>query len=168
MIELDDKDLRRAMNLLGRAFNADKANRTIKRSVSKRLRGIMAPMVADRRARVMRLPSKGHSQPGGSMRAAIAKKITANTRWSGKNTGISIVQRARGMPRDFQMAGRAFNREEGWNPKTLGGESQRQQITPAQWFDGADTKDGMRARREITAALEEVAGTMASEIRRIR
>lgn len=167
-IRIDDDDLRRAMGHLGRALRAPGVNRKIKRQVSARLRKIMKPMVQERKSRVLALPSKGHTQPGGSMRQAIARKVAANTRWTGRDSGVSIVQRARGMPRDFQYAGRAFNREEGWNPQTLGGEIENQQVRPAAWFDGAATGDAPRVRQEIIGALDEVAGTLADEIRRIR
>lgn len=166
MIRIDDRDLRRAMNHLAKAFRAEGVSKHIKRDVSKRLRSIMAPMVAERKARVLALPSQGRSSP--SMRQAIARKIAANTRWSGRNTGVSIVQRARGMPRDFQYAGRVFNREGGWHPQNLGGEVVTQQIEPANWFDGAATDDYPMVRNEIIQAINDVAGTMADEIRRIR
>lgn len=164
--ELDDKDIRRAMNALGRTLNADKVGKQIKRETSKRLRGIMRPMVEKRKAAALRLPSKGHL--GLSMRSAIAKQIKAKTRWSGESGGVSVTQRARGMPRGFNMAGRMFNRSEGWNPKTLGGEQVHQQVRPVEWFDAlagaSETKD---ARQQIVGALEDAAGRLASEIRRI-
>jgi hypothetical protein len=166
MIRIDDRDLRRAMNHLGRAFRAEGVSKDIKRSVSKRLRSILAPMVAERKARVLALPSQGKSKT--SMRQAIARKISANTRWSGRNTGVSIVQRARGMPRDFQYAGRAFNRESGWHPQNLGGTVTTQRMEPTDWFDGASSTDYPMVRQEIIQALDEVAGKMANEIRRIR
>lgn len=166
VIEIDDRDIRRAMLSLGRALRADGVNKQIKREVSKRLRDIMKPMVDKRKSAVMRLPSKGHV--GASMRAAIAKQTRAATRWSGQQGGVSIVQRARGMPRNFNMAGRMFNRAEGWNPRTLGGEITHQQVRPVAWFDSAaDQSEVSHARQEIVQALERTADRLASEIRRI-
>lgn len=166
MIEMDDREIRQAMQALGRALNSNKSGKIIKRQLSKRLREIMQPMVARRRAAVLRLPSQGHDGP--SMRQAIAKQIRGATRYSGNSTGLSIIQRARGMPRGFDQAGRAFNRAEGWTPRTLGGELVRQQIRPAAWFDREESHDEPTARREITAALEKAAGMLADDIRRIR
>lgn len=166
MMELDDRDIRRAMQSLGRAMRAEGVNKDIKRDVSKKLREAMRPMVEKRKAAVLRLPSKGH--PGTAMRQAIAKQIRAATRWSGEQGGVSIVQRARGMPRGFNMAGRMFNRAEGWNPTSLGGERVHQQVKPVEWFDAAqDTGETNRARQEIVSGLEEAAGRLAAEIRRI-
>lgn len=168
MIVIDDSDLRRAMNHLARAFRADKTSKVIKRETSKRLRAAMRPMVEKRKARVLALPSKGGARAGGSIRAAVARKVTGSTRWSGRDTGVSVIQRARGMPRNFQYAGRVFNRVEGWNPQNLGGEVETQVMRPAQWFDDVADEDVPMVRGLIVDALEDVAATMASDIRRIR
>ena len=165
MIEIRDRDIQDAMRVLGRAFRADKTNRVLKRELMKRLRTVMRPMVEERKARVLALPSKGHSQPGGSMRQAVARKVAANTRWSGDRAGLSIVQRARGMPRDFQYAGRMFNREEGWNPTNLGGVSETQVMRPADWFDGASDGDYPAVRHEVVQAIAEAADSIARDIR---
>lgn len=167
MIRIDDSDLRRAMNHLARAMRSEKVSKSIKRDTSKRLRMLMRPLVEKRKAAVLRLPSKGHSGTG--MRQAVAKQTRAATRWSGKSGGVSIVQRARGMPRNFNMAGRMFNRAEGWNPKNLAGEIEHQQVTPVEWFDSqADVAEARVVRHQIVQALDETAGTLANEIRRIR
>lgn len=167
MIRIDDSDLRRAMMHLGKAMRAEGVSKKIKRDTSKRLRMIMRPMVDKRKAAVLRLPSGGHS--GEQMRQAIAKQIRAATRWSGKSGGVSVIQRARGMPRNFDMAGRAFNRAEGWHPQNLGGETVHQQVTPVQWFDSEnDAAERRVIRQQIIRALDETAGSLADEIRRIR
>lgn len=166
MILLDNDDLRDAMNHLARAFAKTSDGKRMKREVSKRLRGILQPLVMERRAAVLRLPSKGHAGP--SMRQAIARQTRAATRWRGKNTGVSIVQRARSMPRSFNMAGRAFNRPEGWSPQNLGGIQVHQEVSPAEWFDSQNRKDRPGVRREVVKAIAEVADKMADDIRRIR
>lgn len=166
MIRIDDTDLKAAMNHLARAFAKASDGKVMKRALSKQLRGLMKPLLDSRKAAVLRLPSKGHAGP--SMRQAIAKQTRAATRFSGKNTGISIIQRGRSMPRDFNMAGRAFNREEGWYPQNLGGVQEHQQIRPAQWFDDQIKSDRALVRREIIKAIGEASDKMADDIRRIR
>lgn len=164
--ELDDKDIRRVMHAMGRVMNGDAVGKKIKRETSKRLREIMGPMVEKRKSAAMRLSSKGHA--GASMRAAVARQTKGQARWSGQSGGVSITQRARGMPRDFRMAGRMFNRAEGWNPTTLGGEKVHQEIRPVEWFDSQVTSgDTKRARQEIVQALEATAARLSSEIRSI-
>ncbi len=164
------------MTHLARAMSAEGVNKSIKRDVSKRLRLLMKPLVAKRRAAVLRLPSSGRSTNKAyaaghavSMRQAIAQKTVAATRWSGKSGGVSIIQRARGMPRGFQMAGRMFNRVEGWSPQSLNGESFHQDMQPVEWFDSQqDVAETRMIRHQVIQALDETAGTLADEIRRIR
>ncbi len=162
MVASLDSDIRKKMQTLASAFKDGGAPKTMKRELSKRLRTVAKPLEMKMKARVMRLPSKGHSGP--SMRQAIAQKTKAATRWSGDNIGVSVKQRARGMPRDFAMAGRSFNREEGWNPTTLGGIQTHQEMRPAQWFDGETT--GMRPdmQKEVLRALDEAADKIASSV----
>ncbi len=167
MLRIDDSDLRRAMNHLARAMSELETGKKMKREVSGRLRKLMRPMVEKRKTAVLRLPSTGH--PGSSMRQAVARQTKGATRWSGKRGGVSIIQRARGMPREFNMAGRAFNRTEGWNPQNLAGETAHQQMTPTQWFDSqADVAEARQIRHQVIEALDDVAGSIANEIRRIR
>lgn len=162
MIEFDDRDLRAAMNSLGRAMSG--AMRPFKREASKRLRAVMDPMAQRVRTRVLALPSKGHS--GQSMRQQVARQVRPATRWSGDNTGVSLIQRARGMPRGFNFAGRMFNRPEGWNPVSPGGIQRVQQIRPAQWFDSEVVDSDDQLRRAVVAALEQTAREVASRARR--
>jgi hypothetical protein len=159
MIQLDASQVSQAMRAINRSMKTAEGGKLIKRKVSAKLRKVAKPLVDVQKERVLRLPSRGHAGP--SMRQAIAKRTKASTRWGGKNAGISIVQRGTGMPRDFRLAGRAFNREEGWNPTNLAGETTHQQVRPAEWFD-QPTK-GMRPtiKHEMIQALEEAADTMA-------
>lgn len=154
-----DTDIKNEMQKLKKAMAEGAGGRTLKRELSKKLRGLMNPIVAEQRGRVLRLPSKGHKGP--SMRQAIARQTKAATRWGGKSMGISVIQRARGMPRQFNMAGRAFNREEGWNPTTLAGETIHQQMSPTQWFDSPTASQKPEVGREILAAMRETADRIA-------
>lgn len=172
-IQIDDSDMRAAFQHLGRAFKKSADGKTLKRETSKRLRRILKPLVDERKAAVRALPSQGHAihitgENGESMRQAVARSIRASTRWSGKGAGVSIIQRARAMPRSFNMAGRMFNREEGWNPTAIGGVRVHQQIRPALWFDKQVKTDRPRVRREVEQAIGDLSDKMADDIRRIR
>jgi hypothetical protein len=159
MIEMET-DLKEKMVKLKKAMAEAADGKVIKKELAKELRGLLNPLVARQRAAVLRLPSKGgHSQ---SMRQAIARQTKAATRWGGNNVGVQVIQRARGMPRDFQFAGRAFNRAEGWNPQTLGGETVHQQVRPTKWFDSETTGERAEATRAAHAALDRAAAKMAS------
>lgn len=159
MISLES-DVKEKMGKLKRAMAEAADGKIMKREISKELRTIVQPLEQRMRRRMLSLPSKGH--PGPSMRQAIARQTKAATRWSGQNAGVSVVQRARAMPRDFRLAGRAFNRESGWNPKTLGGVVEHQQIRPAEWFDGETVGVRPEAQREIIRALDKTAAILAA------
>lgn len=163
MIDLDS-DIREKMLLIKKAMAEGATGKTLKRELSKELRNLMNPLVAEQRRKVLALPSSGKAH-GQSMRQAVARQTKAATRWSGRNMGVSIIQRARSMPRGFDYAGRAFNREEGWNPTTLGGEVHHQQIRPAQWFDGPTAGVRPEIGREVHAALERTADKIAASIK---
>lgn len=159
MVASLDTDIRKKMAGLQAAMKEAADGKVMKRELSKRLRTLMRPTEQRMRQKVLGLPSKGHT--GASMRQAIARQTKAATRWSGRNLGVSVIQRARAMPRNFQFAGRAFNRAEGWNPQSLGGEVVHQQIRPTAWFDGETAGIRPQAQREIVAALNDAAATMA-------
>jgi hypothetical protein len=148
------------MKRLKLAMAAEQDGKLLKRDIAKQLRKISGPLATKQRASVRALPSKGHSGP--SMRQAIARQVRVATRWSGRDVGISVIQRARAMPRDFNMAGRAFNREEGWNPTTLGGETVHQQAVPTGWFDNHTEGIKPEAAREVRTALQQMADRIAS------
>lgn len=158
-----DSDIKQKMGHLKKVMAEQSDGKVIKRTLSAKLRKIAKPLEQQMRTRVLRLPSKGH--PGPSMRQAVARQTRAATRWSGDNMGVSVVQRARGMPRDFRMAGRAFNRSEGWRPTTLGGVSIHQEMRPVGWFDGATPGVRPDAQREILQALDEAAATIAARVK---
>jgi hypothetical protein len=166
VVRIDDSDLKAAMNHLALAFKKSSDGKRLKRELSKQLRKLMKPLVAERKAAVLRLPSKGHAGP--SMRQAIAKQTRAAIRYSGRSTGVSVIQRGRSMPRDFNMAGRAFNREVGWNPTNLAGVQTHQEMRPTQWFDDQVKADRSRVRRDIIQAIGDMSDKMADDIRRIR
>lgn len=158
-----DSDIRQKMAKLKAAMAEAEDGKVFKREVSKRLRDLGRPMEQRMKRRVLALPSKGH--PGQSMRSAIARQTRSATRWSGRDVGVSVIQRARGMPRDFRMAGRMFNRQEGWNPTSLGGVQEHQQIRPARWFDGETVGVRPEAQREMIRALDAAADTIARRAR---
>lgn len=160
MIEMDGKDIQVVMRHLKKAMGTGADGKAMKRELSKQLRKTMDPLLARMRQNVLGLPSKGQSK-GQSMRQAIAKQLKATTRWSGDNTGVSVIQKARGMPRNFRMAGRMFNREEGWHPHNLGGVVEHQQVRPAMWFDSETPHARMQATHDIQHALEAAAVTIA-------
>lgn len=157
-----DTDVKQKMAHLQKVMAEASDGKALKRALSAKLRGLAGPLVAAQRARLLSLPSGGHRGP--SMRQAVARQVKATTRWSGREMGVNIKQGTRAMPRNFRMAGRAFNREEGWSPGTLGGETRHQQIRPAQWFDAPTMGKKAEVAQLVREALEEAAATIGSSI----
>lgn len=155
-------DAKEEMWRLKKAMKEASNGKVLKRELSKKLRQQLRPLVLEQRAAVLRLPSKGHQ--GQSMRQMVARKTVGSTRWGGANTGVSVIQRARGMPRGFQMAGRMFNRAEGWNPSTLGGETVHQQMSPSGWFDETAKARRPEIAHAVRQALEDAADKIARSV----
>lgn len=155
-------DLGEVMRTMKRALKEAEGGKVLQRELAKRLRKTVLPLVQVQRAKVRALPSRGYAA-GGSMRQAIARQTKAATRWSGRNAGIQIIQRARAMPRGFNMAGRAFNRGE-WHPTTLGGERVHQQINPANWFDAPVLGARPEIHAQVVQAIEETSAKIARSV----
>lgn len=164
VIEFEVDRQRNGLTALSRALAAEADGKALKRDLAKNLRTIMQPL----RAQVIRrlMSTGGSSHAGQSMRDAIARQTRAGVRFSGRNTGVNLVQRARGMPRGFNMAGRAMNRTEGWNPTTLGGTTVHQHARPAEWFDEPTHASVDEARRATQDAMEDMARRLAERARR--
>lgn len=162
VVILVENDLGKVMRTMGRAFRQADDGKLLKRELSQRIRKLGQPLAEQQRARVRSLPSRGHQ--GQSMRQAIARQTKVSTRWGGRNAGVSIIQRARSMPRGFNMAGRMFNRGE-WHPTTLAGEMVTQHATPASWFDQPVLDARPLIGHEVRQAIEDTAAKIARSAR---
>lgn len=155
MIELSIDAQRSGLQQIARALKAEEDGKRLKRELAKNLRTVMEPIRQQMLARLMRVGS-------GEMSQAIARSVRPGVRFSGRNTGVSLVQRARGMPRNFPYAGRAFNRVEGWHPKNLGGVTIHQVATPVQWFDEPTKGAQVEARLAVIEAVEDMSRRLAA------
>lgn len=137
--------------------------RQLKRELSAEIRSVLDPLVPVVRARVLALPSRRNT----GMRQAIARQTRVSAKFSGRDVGAVLIQRARGMPRGFQYAGRAFNDgDSGWHPKSIDGSERVQHTTPAGWFDQPVERVEPDARERIQAAIAHMAERIAARARR--
>lgn len=160
MIKLSIEEQRSGLQAIGRALARESDGKALKRDLAKNLRKVMEPIKAQVVGRLLSVSSSGH--PGESMRQAIAKQTRAGVRFSGRNTGVNLIQRGKGMPRGFRYAGRAFNRPDGWTPTALGGVQVHQQATPTEWFDQPTKQSTEKARQAVTDAMEDMARRLAA------
>lgn len=165
MIELSVDQQRNGLKLLAKAMAEESDGKALKQDLAKRLRTIMNPLRLQVIARLMSTGG-GKPHPGESLRQAVAKQTRAGVRFSGRNVGVNIVQRARGMPRNFPYAGNAMNSVDGWNPTTLGGIQVHQQVRPVEWFDQPARGSEDEARRKVQAAMEDMATRLANRTRK--
>jgi hypothetical protein len=163
MFEFKVEEERHFLQALGRALAAESDGKALKRDLAKQLRQVIQPLRAQVLRRLMSIGGSTHS--GSGLRESVGRQTRAGVRFSGKNTGVNLVQRSRGMPRNFPMAGRALNREEGWTPTSLGGTKVHQQATPVEWFDEPAQQSTDEARRAVKQALEDMAQRIANRAR---
>lgn len=163
MLEIKIEEERNNLQGLARALAAETDGKALKRDLAKQLRQVIQPLRAQVLRRLMSIGGSAHSGTG--LREAVGRQTRAGVRFSGRNTGVNLVQKARGMPRGFNMAGRALNREEGWNPTSLGGTQVHQQATPVEWFDEPTQQSTREARRAVAQALEDMAERIANRAR---
>jgi hypothetical protein len=160
VIEFEVEQTRNGLTALSRAVAAESDGKALKRDLGKRLRAVMEPV---RQQVIRRLQSTGGSaHEGPRLRDAVARQTRAGVRFSGRNTGVNLVQRTRGMPRGFNMAGRAMNRAEGWQAHATA----RQHARPAEWFDEPAKASVDEARRAALAAMEDMARRLAERAKR--
>lgn len=160
MIELSTDQQRDGLRALGRAFAAESDGKQLKKELAAELRKVVEP-IKDRQVRqILAVRSSGHR--GAGIRQAIARQTRAGVRFGGRDVGVNIIQRTRGMPRNFRFAGRAMNRAQGWSPQSLGGVVRQQFARPTGWFD--DAGDGMSADavRAASQVMERMAARLAA------
>lgn len=160
MIELSVDEQSNGLRALARAVAAESDGKQLKKELAAELRRVVEPIRSRQVARIMSIPSKGH--PGRGLRESVAHQTKAGVRFGGRNVGINIMQRARGMPRNFQFAGRALNRAAGWSPKSLGGVIFHQHARPTEWFDQPGHGAGADAMRAAQQVMERMAARLAA------
>jgi hypothetical protein len=138
-LTVDQEGLKVLAYRISREANSGK----LKRDLVAGLRAALAPAAQDARESILAMASQGRwRESGGSLRAAIAAKITTQVRFTGSAVGASVRARKTGMPRKFNLAPKRTNSPKGWRRRVFGGVWIVQMGKP-NWFD-----DPMRAGRE--------------------
>lgn len=164
MIELSVDEVGDGLRAVARAVAAEADGKQLKRELAAELRKIAEPLRQRQIQRLMAIPSKGH--PGQGLRDSVARQTKAGVRFSGRNVGVHIQQRARGMPRNFRFAGRALNRAEGWQPQALGGVRIQQFARPVEWFDQPTRGVEADFVRAVHGVIENMARRLAARASR--
>lgn len=152
-----------ALTTVARHLAEQENGRLLKRELGKRVRKALAPAVAEARAGILAMDSLGLPVDGGGLRQAIARRIRAQAKLSGRFAGARVRVTKRGMPRGFELAARRTNRRKGWKHPVFGNTNAwSQQIGRPGWFDDPMRRGKPRYRRAVLEAM----GTVARKITR--
>jgi hypothetical protein len=152
-----------ALVALRRALDREADGKKLRRELGVNLRKAVAPAVVDAKAAVRALPSVTSGDP--PLREAVASKISAQARQSGRTPGVSIRQSGKGMPRGFRLAGRRLNQSRGWRHPVFGSETWVPQ-SGRQWFEPAILRRKGEYRDAVVAAMNDMAERIATGARR--
>lgn len=154
-----------ALRSLNRSLKNEADGKVLRRDLSKNMRGAVEPVVSEIKAGVMAVGHGGMATQGEPLRPAVAKKIKAEARLTGKQTGARI--RARKVKvRGFENAPKRLNQTKGWRHPVFGGGAWVTQMgNPNYWDDPIDDKKD-EYREAVIEAMDDMAGRIVSNVRR--
>ncbi|GAA2681704.1 hypothetical protein [Actinoplanes palleronii] len=137
---------------------AQENGKLLKRELGAKIRKALQPAVAEARAGILAMDSGGLPLDGGGLRAAIARRVRAQAKLSGRFPGAKVHVSKRGMPRGFELAARRTNRRKGWRHPVFGNtDVWARQLGRPGWFDDPMRRGRPRYRRAVLEAMETVA-----------
>lgn len=149
-LSVQDRQLRE----LARHLKSLEDGKKLRRDLAKRLRVAVKPVVVQAKAAIKSMPSKGRGS-GPSMRAAIAKRVSAQSRIStGRTAGVKIVARKPAL-RGFANAPQRFNRKNFRHPVFGDTDQWVTQAGKQGWFDDTIAKNRLRFRLAVMGAMED-------------
>jgi len=152
---------------LGRAMKAEEDGKELRRDLTRELKKIMMPIVNEARSAITNMPSAGLEHDGEPLRAAIAKRIRGEVRFSGKASGIRIKAGRKGMPRGFEHAPKRTNATGGWRRPVWGNkEVWIVQVGSPNWFDDVMRDQRPEAKQRCLDAMEETARRIKMRVSR--
>jgi CubicO group peptidase (beta-lactamase class C family) len=147
---------------IGTALRYEQDGMKIRRQIAAELRKAVEPAIADAKGRITAMHSTGLAHKGEPLRTAIASKVKAQARLSGKASGVRVRVATTPDLRGFRLAPRRANRRGGWRHPVYGNRDRWVHQTGAiGWFD-----DAMHANPDrYVAALQQVIEDAARRIR---
>lgn len=154
-----------ALKRVATALNAEADGKALRRDLGKNIRKALAPAVAEARAGIRSMSSAGLPVEGGGLRQAIARRIRAQAKLSGRTPGARVRVSKRGMPRGFELAARRTNRRKGWRHPVYGNRNVWvSQLGKPGWFDDPMRRGRPRYRAAVLAALNESARRITRKV----
>lgn len=156
-----------SMAALSRAMRAEENGKELRKDLTRNLKEILAPLVAQARGAATGMPSAGLAHDGEPLRSAIARRIVSEVRLSGRSTGVRIKAKRRGMPRGFEHAPKRTNARGGWRRPVWGNQDHWIiQIGVPNWFDNVMRDARPDAREKCMAAMEDTARRIRARVNR--
>lgn len=154
------------LQALAKAMRAEEDGKALRKDLSRELKEILAPAVADAKSAANAMPSAGLAHDGEPLRAAIAKRISGEVRMTGRATGVRVKARRKGMPRGFEHAPKRTNAAGGWRHPVFGNKDVWvQQAGDPHWFDDALRDHKAPAQRAVVDALDRMRRRIIARVR---
>lgn len=153
----------RSLQDLAKVLAGEADGKELRKQLGKELRAAVQPVVSGLRSAIRATPSSAgpHGQP---LRAAIAAGISAQVRYTGPRTGVSVRVR-RPTLRGFGSAPRQFNRPSFRHPVFGDTGTWVSQIGAPLWFDAVMDRHRADARTAVLAAMDAMAEQIADRVR---
>lgn len=147
---------------LSAALRAESDGKTLRRDLVRGLRVAAKPAVTAAKSSIRAMPSSAVKSAGPPLRASIARKVSAQTRLTGRRTGVSIrARKLKDHPRQFYNAPKLTNRKR-WRRMVYGNaDAWVEQVGKPGWFDDAMRKNRDRYHYEVRKTLNATAKRIA-------
>lgn len=159
---------------IGERLKAEEGGMKLRRQLAARLRAAISPAVAQIKSNAAAMHSQHLTARGeGNLRhklieakavtslgAAIAAGITAQVRFSGRATGVSVRARKKGMPRDFANAPKRMN-SRSFRHRIFGRDVWTVQVGAPGYFDKPLRESRVVYRAACAAELQAMADRIA-------
>lgn len=149
------------LKALGKRLKAEEDGKALRRDLIRHMKVPLKPAVAEIKAGVMGMRSRGNPADGQSLRKAVARRITAEVKLSGKRAGVRVRGRKTPAVRGFQNAPQRINRAKGWRHLVFGREPWVGQVGKPGFFDDPLSGRKEEFRRAVRQAMEDTAARIA-------
>ena len=147
---------------LARALKSEEDGKQLKKDLLRNLRNALKPVRDEVKAEINSMTSHGGSH-GLALRRTVARKVTVQTRLTGRSAGVKLIAKKTPDLRGFRNAPKRLNSKKGWRHPAFGDrEDWVQQMGKPDWFDGPVR----RRRSEFRKAVAQVLDEMADRIKR--
>jgi hypothetical protein len=144
------------------AVSQEADGKRLKRELVRNMRDAIEPALDEIRGDLMSMATPGGFETSPALRTSVLNQLETAVRTSGGSPGVRVRIKRRGMPRGFDDAARALNRDGGWSHPAWGrsGTSVEQVGVPG-YFDRPLEARADELRAAVADALQEMAERIA-------